>query len=78
MSGIKMAALALIVAGILALAYGGFTYTKETHNADIGSLHMSIKDKQTVNVPVWVGAGAIVGGAILFLAGDKNLVPKVG
>ena len=40
------------------VAYGGFTYTKETHKADIGPLHMSIAEKEHVNVPVWAGGGA--------------------
>ena len=47
-------------AGILALVYGGFSYTKETHEAKIGPIELSVKDKQTVNVPVWAGVGAIV------------------
>ena len=67
MSAIKIAAIALIVAGTLGLAYGKFSYTKETHEAKIGSLELSLKDKETVNVPVWAGVGAIVVGGILLL-----------
>lgn len=67
MTPIKMAALALIVAGILGLAYGGFSYTKDTHNAKIGPLELSVKDKERVNIPVWAGVGAIVAGGILFV-----------
>jgi hypothetical protein len=74
MSGIKILAIVLIVAGILGLAYGGFTYTKETHEAHIGPLDLSVKDKETVNVPVWVGVGAIVAGAaLLFTSGRSGL-----
>ena len=72
MSAIKIAAIALIVAGILGLAYGQFSYTKETHEAKIGSLELSMKDKETVNIPVWAGVGAIVIGGILFLVPRKN------
>jgi hypothetical protein len=72
MSPIKIAAIVLIVAGILGLAYGKFSYTKETHEAKIGSLELSVKDKETVNVPVWVGVGAIVIGGILFLVPKKS------
>jgi hypothetical protein len=61
----KIAAILLIVVGGLGLAYGGFSYTKETHRADVGSLHMSVDEKQQVNVPVWVGVGALVLGALL-------------
>ena len=72
MSAIKIAAMVLIVAGILALVYGRFSYTKETHEAKIGSLEHSMKDKETVNVPVWPGVGAIVRGGILLLVPMKN------
>ena len=72
MSAIKIAALVLIVAGILGLAYGKFSYTKETHEATIGSLELSVKDTETVNVPVWAGVGAIVVGGILRLVPKKS------
>ena len=73
MNGIKILAIALIVGGVLGLLYGSFSYTKETHHASIGSLEMSIKDKETVNVPVWAGVGAIaVGGALLLYASKKS------
>ena len=65
MNAIKMLAIVLIVAGGLALAYGGFTYTKETHQAKLGPIELSVTDKETVNVPIWVGVGAIVAGVIL-------------
>ncbi len=65
MNPVKMVAIVLIVAGGLALAYGGFTYTKETHQAKVGPLELSVKDTETVNVPVWVGVGGIVAGVIL-------------
>jgi hypothetical protein len=63
-----MLAIVLIVLGVLGLAYGSFTYTKETHNAKIGPIELSVKDKETINVPVWVGVGAIAAGMILLIA----------
>ncbi len=72
MSASKIIAIVLIVAGILGLVYGQFTYTKETHDAKIGPIEMSIKDKETVNVPVWAGVGAIVIGAGLLVAGGRR------
>lgn len=72
MSGIKILAIVLIVAGIAGLVYGKFSYTKETHQAKIGSLELSVKDKETVNVPVWAGVGAIVVGGALLALGRKN------
>jgi multidrug transporter EmrE-like cation transporter len=65
MSAVKMLAIVLIVAGTLGLLYGGFTYTKETHEATLGPIELSIKDKETVNVPVWAGVAAIAAGVIL-------------
>jgi len=72
MNPIKAVALVLIVAGILGLAYGGFTYTKESHDVKIGPLEMSIKDKERVNIPVWAGVGAIVAGGLLLVLGGKK------
>ncbi len=72
MSAIKIAAIVLIVAGLLGVVYGKFSYTKETHEAKVGPLEMSFKEKQTVNVPVWAGAGAIAAGAILLLVRTKS------
>jgi len=72
MSAVKIVGIVLIVAGILGLVYGKFSYTKETHDVKLGHLELSVKDKQTVNVPVWAGAGAIVVGALLLLVRTKS------
>lgn len=72
MNAIKMAAFALIVAGVLALVYGSFSYTKETHQAKLGPIELSVKEKETVNVPVWAGVAAIVIGGALLVFGGKN------
>jgi hypothetical protein len=72
MNAVKIAAVVLIVAGVLGLVYGSFSYTKETHEAKLGPLELSVSDKQTVNVPVWAGVGAIVIGGALLLIGSKN------
>ena len=72
MSVIKIVAIALIVVGVLGLAYGSFSYTKETHDVKLGPIELSIKDKETINVPVWAGVGAIVvGGLLLFFVSKK-------
>ena len=72
MSGIRALALALIVAGALALAYGGFTYTKDTHTTKVGPIEFSVKDRERVNVPIWAGVVAIVAGAGLLLTAGKK------
>jgi hypothetical protein len=65
MNAIRIAAIALIIAGALGLAYGNFTYTKDTQQAKIGPLELTVSDRETVNVPVWAGIAAIAVGALL-------------
>jgi uncharacterized membrane protein YdcZ (DUF606 family) len=72
MNAVKIAAIVLIVAGILGLVYGGFSYTKETHEAKLGPIEFSVKEKQTVNVPVWAGVGAIVIGGLMLVAAGRS------
>ena len=73
MNTVKLVALVLIVAGVLGLVYGSFSYTKETQEVKLGPLELSMKEKQRVNIPVWAGVGAIVaGGALLLFASKKS------
>ncbi len=73
MNAMKVAAIALILAGVLGLVYGGFSYTKETHEANVGPIKLSVTDTERVNVPVWAGIGAIViGVALLGFGGTKR------
>ena len=65
MNAVRIAAIVLIVAGSLGLAYGSFSYTKETQQAKIGPIELTVQDRQTVNIPVWAGVAAIVTGALL-------------
>jgi multidrug transporter EmrE-like cation transporter len=68
----KIVGIALIVAGVLGLLYGGFSFTKESHEVKIGSLELSMKEKQSVNVPTWAGVAAIAAGAVLLFFGGKK------
>ena len=72
MNPVKIAAIVLLVAGMLGLVYGGFTYTKDTHRATLGPLQVSVQENETVNVPVWAGIGVMVLGGLLLI------VPKPG
>jgi len=72
MNSVKLAGIVLIVAGALGLVYGSFSYTKETHEAKLGPIELSVKEKQNVNVPVWAGVGAIAIGGALLLFGSKK------
>jgi drug/metabolite transporter (DMT)-like permease len=72
MSIMKVLAIVLILAGIAGLIYGKFSYTKATHDAKLGPLELSVKEKETVNVPIWAGVGAIVVGGALLAFGRKT------
>jgi TRAP-type C4-dicarboxylate transport system permease small subunit len=72
MNAIKIVGIALIIAGAAALAYGGFSFTKETHRAEIGPLKLSVQEKQNVNIPSWVGLAAIVAGVVLLVVPTKR------
>ena len=71
MSPLKIVAIVLIAAGALGLAYGSFSYTKETHSAKLGPIELKVQEKETVNVPLWVGLGAIAVGVVLLVTGRK-------
>ena len=72
MGSLRVFALALLVAGVLALLYGGFTYTKTTHTAEVGPIEMSVKDTEHVNVPVWAGLAALAGGVLMLVVPAKS------
>lgn len=73
MNMVKLVGVALIVAGVLGLLYGGFSFTKETHDVRLGPIELSVKERQSFNVPVWAGVAAIaVGAALLFFGGKKG------
>jgi hypothetical protein len=55
----------LLAAGILALAYGGFSYTKDTDQVNVGPIHIEVKDKERVNIPLWAGVAAAIAGGVL-------------
>jgi TRAP-type C4-dicarboxylate transport system permease small subunit len=67
----RLIAIVLLAAGVLALAYGGFSYTRQTHDAKLGPLEISVTEKQRVNVPVWAGVVLVVAGAGILLTGKK-------
>ena len=71
MNPTKLVAIVLIVFGALGLAYGGFTYTKDTHTADIGAMHLTMHETERVSVPVWVGLGTLLVGVLLLAVPRK-------
>jgi hypothetical protein len=71
-NGTSIAALVMIVLGVLALAYGGFTYTKDTSQAKLGPIELTVKDRERVNIPVWLGAALVLGGGLLLVVRAKG------
>ncbi len=67
----KIAAIVLVVAGLLGLVYGGFSYTRDKTALKLGPLELSLKERETVNIPVWLGVGAIVVGGLLLVFGSR-------
>jgi uncharacterized membrane protein YidH (DUF202 family) len=72
MNNQALVAMVLLVAGVLGLAYGGFTYTKARHQVDLGVVQLSVDEKQHVNVPMWAGIGLLVAGGALLISSKKN------
>ena len=72
MNSIRIVAIMLLVAGVLGVVYGKFSYTKETHETKLGPLELSVKEKETVNVPVWAGVGAIAAGTLMLVLRKKG------
>jgi drug/metabolite transporter (DMT)-like permease len=72
MSAAKIIGIILIVAGVVGLVYQQFSFTKETHQAKIGPLELSVKEKETVSVPLWISIGAIGIGVVLLVTGGPK------
>ena len=72
MSALKIVAIVLIIAGVAGLLYGKFTYTKDTHEVNLGPVELSVKEKKTVNIPLWAGIAAIAAGAVLLFVPSKS------
>ena len=72
MNAKQIAAILFIIAGTLGLAYGGFSYTEKTHEANVGPLHLAVDEQRHVNVPGWAGAAMLILGAVLLIPGKKN------
>lgn len=70
MKGTKLLGAVLLALGILSLAYGGFSYTKSTEKVDLGPIHIEVKDKESVNIPLWAGIAVAIAGGVLLAKKD--------
>jgi len=71
MNTAKLIGIILIVAGGLGLAYGGFSYTKESTGLKLGPLELKVQEKETINVPLIVSAGVMALGVFLLITSRK-------
>ena len=72
MNSNQIIAIVLVIAGILGLAYGGFSYDKQTTGAKLGPLELKVTERKSVNVPMWAGVGAIVAGGLMLVLGSRK------
>jgi TRAP-type C4-dicarboxylate transport system permease small subunit len=72
MNTTSLVGVVLVIAGVLGLAYGGFSYTRETHRATVGSIQLSVDDDRRVNVPLWAAVAAIAAGGALLVVGRRR------
>lgn len=72
MKSASVAGLVLIVLGVLALAYQGFTYTTHKKVLDIGPIQATKEEQKTIPLPPILGGLALVGGIVLMVAGNKS------
>lgn len=68
----RIVAMAVIVLGVIALLYGGITYTRREKVLDIGPIEATTKTRETIPLPPVLGAAAIVGGIALFVAAGRG------
>jgi hypothetical protein len=74
MDAIRLVAILFIIVGVLGLAFGGFSFTKDRHETQIGPVELAVEEKETVNIPLWAGVGAIIVGGGLLLVGGRQRV----
>jgi hypothetical protein len=72
MNASRLIGILLIAAGVIALVYGGFTYTRRTDAANVGPIQLSVQHRQTVSIPIWAGIGVIVLGGLVIGFGGRN------
>lgn len=72
MNATKVVGIVLIIAGVLGLVYGNFSYTKDTQQAKLGPLELSIKEEKTIDIPIWASIAAIAAGGLMLAVGGKR------
>ena len=72
MTAMRVIGAVLLVLGLAGLLTGGFSFTRETTQAQLGPLSLTVKEKESVNIPQWLSVGAMVVGAVVLVLGFRN------
>ena len=73
MNAMRIAGIILLVLGIAGFLTGGFSFNKETTQAQIGPLKIQVQEKEQINVPQWLSiAAAVAGGLLLGMSFRKS------
>ncbi|MEO7888086.1 MAG: hypothetical protein ABI893_13935 [Polaromonas sp.] len=72
MNAARITGIVLIVLGLAGFFTGGFSFTKDTTAAKLGPIQLTVKEKESVNIPQWLSLGAVVLGAIVLVVGFKK------
>jgi hypothetical protein len=62
-----------MVGGALALAYGGFSYTRDTHELNLGPLQVQVQERKYLNIPIWAGLASLLAGVALLAASARRI-----
>jgi uncharacterized membrane protein YidH (DUF202 family) len=73
MSGLRILGVVLIVAGLLALAFGGITYTRQEKILDLGPVEATAEKRERIPLPPFLGGAAVVAGVLLLVAGGRKV-----
>ena len=72
MNAARITGIVLIVLGLAGFFTGGFSFTKDTTAAKLGPVQLTVKEKESVNIPQWLSLGAVVLGAVVLVVGFKR------
>ena len=72
MNAVKIVGIVLVLVGLVGFFTGGFSFTKDTTAAKIGPIELTVKEKESVNIPQWLSLGAVALGAVVLVAGFRK------
>jgi hypothetical protein len=72
MNAMKISGIVLVVLGLAGFFTGGFSFTKETTQAQLGPLQLTVQEKKAIDVPEWLSLGAVVIGGVLLVMGFRR------